>query len=154
MTPKETQQRIEQGLKCLHDLREHWKEVLDPVNIMVADDNPSFCLLLCDTLEDLLGRRCRLFQANSGKSAIEALTRNKIDILFLDLRMPEGNGVDVLKAIGPNAPMIVLCCTGMVADAAEVRQARELGYNLVLRKTELMDDLRAIFGVSCRECLA
>ena len=151
MTPQETQRRINEGLECLRALREHWKEIATPVNILVADDDPDFCLLLSDTLAEILNRRCVLFQASTGRQTIAALSRNEMDMLFLDLRMPDGNGIDVIKALPANHSMIVLCVTGIAEESREIAEARALGYR-VIRKYELMDDLRAIFGVNCADC--
>ena len=151
MTAQETQRRINEGLECLKALRDHWKEIATPVNILVADDDADFCLLLSDTLEEILSRRCVLFQANTGRQAIAAITRNKLDMLFLDLRMPEGNGIDVIKALPTHHEMIVLCVTGLQDDAREIAEAKALGYR-VIRKNELLADLWAIFGVNCADC--
>ena len=155
MTAAETQKRIEGGLQCLHDLREHWKRIAQPLTVLIVDDNHEFCNLLKHQVEAILYRRCNVIQAFSGKAALDILVVNTIDILFLDLRMPaeHGNGVDVLKALPERLQsMIVLLVTGVPDESPEIIQASALGFNLVIRKTDLLDDLRAIFGVACSEC--
>lgn len=154
MTAQETQNRIRDGLKCLHDLRAHWREVLEPVNILVVDDNKDFCHVLTETIDGILDRRCRVIQSFTGKEALRVIATEHIDILFLDLIMPDdGNGIDVLRSLPKEtSSMIVLIITGAGEESEEIKQARQLGFSTVIHKTDLWDDLHSIFGIGCSTC--
>lgn len=154
MTPKETQERIESGMKARRDLLNHWMSIAQPIRVLVVDDDKDFCVLLSSHITKLLERHCVIQQAFSGVEALNILDRQPIDILFLDLRMPNLDGLGVLQAMPKGChEMIVLLVTGFANDSAEIVKAREMGYTIVLRKTELLDDLQAIFPFSCSTCV-
>ena len=62
--------------------------------VLVVDDERSMRELLSIVL-----RRdgYEVLLAADGKVAIETLKRERIDVLITDIRMPEMNGVDVLR---------------------------------------------------------
>jgi DNA-binding NarL/FixJ family response regulator len=49
-------------------------------------------------------------QAENALEAIEAIQRLRPDVVILDIRLPGGNGIEVLKAIKQNvpAPMVIM----------------------------------------------
>ena len=71
------------------------EEISDSI-ILIVDDN--------DSNRDLLQRRLRLYdfecvQASGGKEALSILSKQKIDLVLLDVLMPDMNGIEVLNAI-------------------------------------------------------
>lgn len=80
------------------------------MNLLLTDDQPMFreglALLLKQQLPDL-----HLFQAGNGKEAITCLQENNIDVVLLDVNMPEMNGIETAKIIlrdFPKTRIIVL----------------------------------------------
>jgi CheY-like chemotaxis protein len=76
--------------------------------ILIVDDNPNMSVLLSDILEifDFQGAH-----ATDGNEALEQLRRTKYDMVFTDLRMPNMDGLDLLKAIKlehPDMPVVVV----------------------------------------------
>jgi CheY-like chemotaxis protein len=84
------------------------------INILLADDDESDCLLFKDALEEL-PVSARLTIVHNGEQVMEELTgkRKKLpDVLFLDLNMPRKNGFATLGAIKrsselQNLPVII-----------------------------------------------
>lgn len=68
-------------------------------NVLVVDDIASNIKLL---EAKLLGEYYTVFTANNGKDAISMLENNKIDIILLDVMMPEMNGFETCKKIKTN----------------------------------------------------
>tara|TARA_B100000575_G_C23139100_1_gene662441 strand:+ start:1503 stop:2951 length:1449 start_codon:yes stop_codon:yes gene_type:complete len=71
------------------------EEISDSI-ILIVDDN--------DSNRDLLQRRLRLYdfecvQASGGNEALSILSKQKIDLVLLDVLMPDMNGIEVLNAI-------------------------------------------------------
>lgn len=63
--------------------------------------------------------------ALNGKEALDFLTRQKFDLIVLDILMPTMDGWDVLKNLrGKGYKVIVLSNLGQVQD---IQRARELG---------------------------
>lgn len=74
------------------------------INILLADDDKTDCLLFKDALEEL-PVSARLTIVQNGEQTIKELTKvgSKLpDVLFLDLNMPRKNGFAVLGEIKRN----------------------------------------------------
>lgn len=79
--------------------------------ILVVDDEFE----LRDGLAHILTRKgFSVTQADSGNAAIEALSKKKFDLVLSDIRMADGDGIELLKAIRKNNPHIpiVIMVTG------------------------------------------
>jgi DNA-binding response OmpR family regulator len=92
----------------------------------------------------VLGRQGHeVVTASNGREGLELFKKHKPRFTLLDLRMPEMNGIEVLKnirAIDPKAAVMILTAWG--SDALE-RQARQLGVMDFLSKGLALDVLVA-----------
>lgn len=76
-------------------------EVLNIINILLADDDKGDCLLFKEALEEL-PLKTNLSLVHDGEELLKAITREGIklpDVLFLDLNMPRKNGFATLGEI-------------------------------------------------------
>jgi two-component system LytT family response regulator len=78
----------------------------DPIRVLIVDDEPLACqairLLLEGDPEVLVVGEC------SGAEGADLVERERPDVLFLDVRMPEVDGFDLLEQIGiDRAPTVV-----------------------------------------------
>ncbi|NJD03744.1 MAG: response regulator, partial [Ruminiclostridium sp.] len=74
--------------------------------VLVADDTKNIRILLSKCLE-LEGYEVQT--ANDGQQAIELFKNTRFDLAFLDIKMPEIRGTEVLKKIremGIETPVI------------------------------------------------
>jgi two-component system KDP operon response regulator KdpE len=86
-----------------------------PSRILVVDDEPN----ILGTLAPLLrSRGYEVFTAMNGRSAIEAVDREKPDLIVLDLGLPDVDGVDVCREIRETlgVPIVVLSARGAEGD--------------------------------------
>lgn len=87
---------------------------LEKINILLADDDKSDCLLFKEALEEL-PLSTHLTIVNNGEELIEIITNteNKLpDVIFLDLNMPRKSGFASLgqikrSSILQNIPVII-----------------------------------------------
>lgn len=73
------------------------------ISVLVVDDQPLFCSgmrLLIDAQPDLQYAGA----AHSGAVAIEEVMRIRPDVVLMDLRMPDGNGLVATERISREAP--------------------------------------------------
>ena len=64
----------------------------------------------------------RVLEADSGRTGLEIYNREKLDLVLVDLRMPEMGGIQVLKTIRaatPEMPVIVVSGAGDISDVVE-----------------------------------
>jgi two-component system OmpR family response regulator len=74
-------------------------------------------------------------QAGSGREALDALQRLKPDTVILDIRLPDGSGIDVLKSIKAHHPEIIVIMLTNFDYAQYRQQCRQLGADHFLNKT-------------------
>lgn len=78
---------------------------------MIADDHPLFRKGLEDIIKTTEYSSATVHPASNGKDAVKMCTSHTIDLVFLDVNMPEMNGYDAAEAIldaRPTIPIIVL----------------------------------------------
>ncbi len=85
--------------------------------ILIVDDEPDICELLEITLNRMNFKTCRAMTLQAAK---EYITRHKFDLCLTDLRLPDGNGIDLLDyiaAIQQNFPTVVISAHGNMDTA-------------------------------------
>ncbi|MHA1479805.1 MAG: response regulator [Candidatus Thorarchaeota archaeon] len=127
----------------------HWiskggHDTKSSTNIMVVDDNQG----LTKTMSLILKKQgFTVLIAHNGLDAIHQIEEGvKVDIIFMDIKMPELNGVETykrLKRIVPNATVIM-----MTAYAVEnlVQEALEEGAYSIIYKPFDFDYLLSLIG--------
>lgn len=101
--------------------------------ILAVDDHEEDL----DLIEDALGGEgYKLYRARCGPDAIGLMMSTRIDLVLLDLDMPEMNGIAVLEVIRyiPRLMRSQVIVQVSPENAHEVRRARELGASAVLHK--------------------
>lgn len=68
---------------------------MEPVRILIIDDTPENILLASEVLKD----HYKVLFATSGKGGIKILTSQKIDLILLDIMMPDMDGFETAKKI-------------------------------------------------------
>jgi len=103
--------------------------------VLLADDHPmirtAIEVLLRDTAYEIVG------SAASGDETLRVLDRLKPDILLLDLQMPDGTGMDVLRQLASKrgGPRVVILTAAV--DDASLMEAKSLGVSgMVLKSSD------------------
>ena len=99
--------------------------VLLPQRVLVADDEPEIRSLLAR----FLGRLgCEVDTVADGEEALEAMRRERPDVLLLDLRMPRLDGLGVLERISSeNLDVGPIWAISGYASDHEAERAMHLG---------------------------
>jgi len=99
--------------------------------ILVIDDEPGILDLLGTVLRD---KGHEVLMAERGRKGVQLFQQERPQVTILDLKMPDMDGLAVLREIrtlDPKAPVIIL--TGFATEERE-RQARELGVSEFIPK--------------------
>jgi PAS domain S-box-containing protein len=90
-----------------------------PTSVLVIDDDDSVRSSLSSYLEDA---GYLPFTASDGQQGIIVFEKENIDLILVDLRMPEMDGYDVIKHIhkeSPQTPLIVVSGASGIQDAID-----------------------------------
>ncbi len=116
------------------------------IRIVLAEDNPGDARLLAETLYDCRGGLFQLMHEESLAGALERLATEKVDVLLLDLSLPDSNGLETVSRAHEHAglvPIIVLTGTDDEAIGAEAIHRGAQDY-LVKGQVDARTILRAI----------
>ena len=112
---------------------------MDLDTVLVVDDEPGIALL-CSRVLKRAGYDV-VSETNPGK-AIEYLGHNRVDLLLVDIRMPEVDGFDVISRAKRAQPDIaVLVMTGFGTVETAIRALRQGVDGLLLKPFEKGDEL-------------
>jgi CheY-like chemotaxis protein len=100
--------------------------------VMVVDNDNDTCIILSRFLQAEL----QVVTVQSAKQCFEVLSQETVDLMLLDLLMPEMDGLAVLRKIKSNpalakTPVIVMTAWD---DAAALAEAKRLGARECLLK--------------------
>ena len=109
--------------------------------VMIADDDPS---LLIEAADALRGAGFKVVEAANGQAALQEALSRKVDLIVMDVSMPEVGGVEAchcLKAM-PKTKKIPVVLTAHKKDpATKTLGERTHGSVRILRKPFLPEDL-------------
>ena len=77
------------------------------MKVFIADDSAIVRESLTDMLSELPEIEI-IGQAEDGLQATNIITKLNPDVVILDIRMPRGNGIDVLQNIKKNNPALIV----------------------------------------------
>ncbi len=103
--------------------------------LLVVDDEPSILYFFRQAFTE---PEVTLVTASSAAEGIETVTRNRPDVIILDINLPDASGLETFRrihAIDPRIPVIFITGHGTMATAIE---AMRLGaYEYLLKPLEL-----------------
>ena len=110
-------------------------------NILIVDDEEVVRL---SHLRSLEGADCNTRAAEDGREALNVMEQHPFDVVLLDLRMPDLDGMDVLKAIKqrwPDSEVVVITGYPSIETA---KQAVRLGaFNYLTKPLDPSELLKA-----------
>jgi two-component system, response regulator PdtaR len=118
---------------------------MEPLRIVIADDEPIIRMDLRRTLENM--GHVVIGEAGDGQQALDQCRELKPDVAILDVKMPNMDGIDAAKSIGDEAIAPVLLLTAYV-DRELVERAKDAGVFAYLTKPFKEADLMPAIEIS------
>lgn len=115
----------------------------EELKILVIDDDPSIRNMLAIVLKK---NGYDVTSKESGKTGLEKLKKESFDLIISDIKMPDINGIELLKkikAINPEIPVIMITAFASANDAVE---AMKLGAEDYVTKPFNLDELKIIIN--------
>ena len=99
--------------------------------ILIVDDSPTIRKMVRASLQTV--ESSEFIEASTGLEAIEQLAVTRVQLIVLDLNMPDMHGIDVLKFVRrsphyTSLPVIVLTTRGDEASRQTASQAGATSY--------------------------
>src|SRR5437016_6732859 len=138
----QTQTKAEQWQRCACRCRE---QSVRKIRAIIADDEP----LARRGIRQLLASHedvAVVAETRNGRETIRALRELKPDLVFLDVQMPNLDGFDVVKEIGPKSMPLLIFVTAYDEFAVRAFEAHALDYLVkpleVARFTQTLERVR------------
>lgn len=109
------------------------------ITILIAEDEESNFLLL----KTILKRHCNILHAKTGKELLEIYKEQHADLILMDIKMPEMNGIDALKEIRKFDTEIPVIMQSAYAFENDMESARQAGSNGFITKPINIKELKA-----------
>ena len=126
------------GTKCPESGSTGLRKVLQRRTVLVAEDVDSNFLLL----KTLLGKRCNLLWAKDGEDAVNQFKEHQPDLILMDIKMPNINGLDATRAIREMSADVPVIAVSAYAYEKDKIAAIESGCNDFLTKPVSADLLK------------
>jgi len=110
-----------------------------PQHILVVDDEEPICDLLSEFFQK---RGFQVTTAGNAEKARQIVDETPINLIILDVLLPDGDGMDlleVIKASHPSLPIIIM--TGIGFDEDLLREAQTKGASGFVSKTLPVEQL-------------
>ena len=109
--------------------------------ILIVDDDE----VIQQTLYDVLKKRgYDIFLASSGAETIETIKKNIIDLILLDMRLPDIDGLEVLKRVKEfDSEILVIMMTAYSDIQTAVAAMKSGAYHYINKPFEL-DELKLL----------
>jgi DNA-binding NtrC family response regulator len=121
--------------------------VAERPQVLIVDDEPNMRRVLSTLLER---EPCDVLSAGDGAEALRVMDENVVHVVVADLRMPNIDGLELLKRVmsrNPDIPFVVLTAHGTVDTAVE---AMKLGAFDFITKPFERDELLGVVRKALR----
>lgn len=109
--------------------------------ILLVDDEIDVCDFMLRFFEE---RNFEVSSATNGNDALLMMEENRPDIILLDIRMKDRDGIEILKEmrnINGDAKVVMVTC---VDDAEMMKKAKNLGAAAYITKPLVLSDLMEV----------
>jgi len=110
--------------------------------VLVVDDEDS----VRQSMHRIFRRSCQVFEAGDAARALVALRRHAVDVVILDVRLPDSGGTELLEKIRAMDDSVEVILVTAVREIRTAVEAMKLGAYDYLTKPFDVDELRAIVG--------
>ena len=120
---------------------------MDTLRVLIVDDEDDFRETIVKRLN---ARKIQAMGANSGVKALEVLKENDFDVMVLDVKMPDMDGIETLRHVKAMKPEIeVIMLTGHASVEFGLKGMQLGAFDYVMKPAplnELLDTIGQAFN--------
>ena len=110
------------------------------IKILIADDHPLIAEGIKNTFENQPNFEVVKMVVN-GVEVLDFLSKNKVDVVLLDVNMPKMDGIECAKQILQNYPSTKIAVLSMHQEKSVIQNLMQIGVNGYMLKTIPSDEL-------------
>lgn len=110
------------------------------LKVVIVDDNLTFLEGL-EALLDMDDRIEVVARFTNGRDLVEYDRLNQVDLILLDVEMPEMNGIIAAKLVNFENPRVKIIAVTMYQDKVYLSQLIESGFSGFVNKTNVSNEL-------------
>ena len=107
-------------------------------NVLIVDDEE---IVRLSHLRSLAGTNCNALVVEDGTKALRVMEQQAFDVILLDLRMPDLDGMDVLRTVKKRWPECEVVVITGYPSIESAKEALKLGANNYLAKPLCPDEV-------------
>ena len=117
------------------------------LNILLVDDNKHFLQALRYMIEESNYNNIdKIVQANNGFEALEIIKSQHVDVVFMDIEMPEMNGIEATKKATEFNRFLIIIALSFHQEMEYVMQMLEAGArNYIMKEDINTESLKRLF---------
>jgi CheY-like chemotaxis protein len=123
---------------------------MEMTNILIVDDNKNNRMILNLLLEDYLdensGIEFNIEEAANGQIAVDMCREQRFDLVFMDIMMPEMNGIEATKIIREEDKNVMIIAVSAIDDAERKREILNNGAEDYITKPVNSDIFQSRIG--------
>jgi len=112
--------------------------------ILIVDDEPSILSGLSKAINKFCNFRGGIKTVENGKDAIKEISLCFYDICFMDIQLPDLNGLDVMKRVGEISPGTKVAIMTSAAITDDMKKTIEEGASLFIPKPFDFLEIKAV----------
>jgi excisionase family DNA binding protein len=120
------------------------KATLTKGSVLIVDDDAMIQEILKEIVQN---QDYTVFTADTGESALDQISEQHFDLIFLDLLLPGLSGTDILEAIKEKDKDVVVVVVTAFADEPIALKAMSLGPLLLVRKPFREKDIVEVLNI-------
>ena len=119
--------------------------------ILLVDDEEDFLTILSVTVQSW---GCETISARSGKEALEVLGKEKVKAVVIDYKMPDMDGLELLKNIRTSDKKLPAVVFTAYPDKKAMKEATQLNVTAFIPKsspyTDTFENLKQTIAMICK----
>jgi len=120
------------------------------LNILLVDDNKHFLQALKYMVEESSKEKIdKIYQANNGVEALNILKKQHVDVVFMDIEMPEMNGIEATRKATEINRFLTIIALSFHQEMEYVMQMLEAGArNYIIKEDINTETLKRVFDIT------